>query len=70
MEKQNQKSKGAADLPDKGELPAASGRLVVNGAKRPRAGWAVAARKMRARGEDRLLDLETSTQFDQTDWKW
>jgi len=45
-----------AQLPDEVELYVEPGRLVVVGAKRPRSGWAAAARKMRERG-DELLDL-------------
>ena len=59
-----------ADLPDEVELRAEPGRLVVSAAKRPRAGWAVAARLMRERGDDALLDAGTATRFDRTDWKW
>jgi antitoxin MazE len=59
-----------ADLPDDVELRAAPGRLVVTAAKRPRQGWAVAARTMRERGDDTLLDSGTPTRFDRTDWTW
>jgi antitoxin MazE len=59
-----------ADLPDEVELRAEPGRLVVSGAKRPREGWATAARTMRARGDDALLDASTPTRFDRTSWKW
>ena len=59
-----------ADLPDQVELRAEPGRLVVSAAKRPREGWAVAARVMRERSDDVLLDAGTSTRFDRTDWKW
>jgi antitoxin MazE len=59
-----------ADLPDEVELRAEPGRLVVSAAKRPREGWATAARAMRERGDDGLLDAGTSTRFDRTDWKW
>ena len=59
-----------ADLPDEVELRAEPGRLVVTAARRPRAGWAVAARKMREGGDDVLVDSPTSTRFDQTNWTW
>jgi antitoxin MazE len=45
-----------ANLPEEVELSAAPGRIVVEGVRRPRDGWADASRQMRARGEDRLLD--------------
>ena len=59
-----------AALPDEVELRAEPGRLVVSAAQRPRAGWAAAARMMRERGGDDLLDSQTQTKFDRTDWKW
>ena len=59
-----------ADLPDDVELRAEPGRIVVSAAKRPREGWAEAARTMRERSDDALLDAGTATRFDRTDWKW
>jgi hypothetical protein len=59
-----------AQLPDEIELQAEHGRLIVRAAREARAGWADAAKAMRARGEDRLLDAQTSTHFDDKDWKW
>ncbi len=59
-----------ADLPDEVELRAEPGRLIVSAASRPRAGWATAARTMRERGDDALLDATTATRFDRSDWKW
>ena len=59
-----------AQLADEVELRAERGRIVIRAAGRPRAGWAAAARRMRERGEDRLLDPLTSTRFDEEEWKW
>lgn len=59
-----------AELPDEVELQAHPGRLIVRAARRPRAGWAEAARAMRERGEDSLLDAPTSTRFDRDEWGW
>lgn len=59
-----------AQLPDEVELRAEPGRLVVSGVRRPRAGWAAAARTMRLRNEDQLLDEPTPTQFDDLEWRW
>ncbi len=59
-----------ADLPDEVELHAQPGRLVVQAARHPRAGWAAAAKRMRARGDDQLLDEPTSTKFDREEWEW
>lgn len=57
-----------AGLPEEVELHAQPGRLVVQGVRRARRGWATAAKRMRARGDDRLLDQSTATQFDGEDW--
>jgi antitoxin MazE len=59
-----------AQLADEVELEAEPGRIVIRSGKQPRAGWAAAARKMRERGEDRLLDPTTPTRFDEKEWKW
>jgi antitoxin MazE len=59
-----------AQLPDEVELHAEPGRLVVRAARRPRAGWAEAARAMNERGDDGLLDKPTATHFDREEWEW
>lgn len=57
-------------LPDDVELQAEHGRLIVRAAQGPRAGWAEAAKTMRARGDDQLLDATTSSRFDEKEWRW
>jgi antitoxin MazE len=59
-----------ADLPEEVELQAQPGRLIVRAARRPRAGWADAARAMHQQGHDGLLDDLTATRFDEEDWTW
>ncbi len=59
-----------SQLSDEVELEAEPGRIVIRKGTRPRAGWAAAARRMRQRGEDRLLDPMTVTRFDEEEWKW
>jgi hypothetical protein len=59
-----------AQLPDEVELQAEQGRLIVRAARGSRAGWAEAAKLMRARGEDRLLDATMPNRFDDTEWQW
>ena len=59
-----------AQLPDEVELQAEHGRLVIRAAQGPRAGWAAAAKSMRAESDDKLLDASTSTRFDLKDWQW
>lgn len=59
-----------AGLPNDVELVAEPGRIVIEAATRPRAGWAEAARAMADRGEDALLDPPAPTRFDDEDWTW
>lgn len=59
-----------AGLAEEVEIHAEPGRIVIEPLKRPRADWAEAARKMAQRDEDRLLDPETATQFEEEDWTW
>lgn len=49
-------------------LHAEPGRLVVRAARGARAGWSEAAKAMRARGKDRLLDEASTTRFEEKDW--
>jgi antitoxin MazE len=58
-----------AQLEDEVELRAESGRILISKTTKPRTGWAEAARRMRERGEDRLIDPPTSTRFDKEEWK-
>ena len=51
-----------------GEKFSEHGRLVVRAARTPRVGWAEAAKAMHSRGDDHLLDAQTSTRFDDKDW--
>lgn len=59
-----------AQLSDEVELDVEPGRIVIRRGTRPRAGWGAAARKMRDRDEDRLLDPTTPTRFDEEEWEW
>jgi antitoxin MazE len=59
-----------AQLDDEVELQAEPGRILISKTAKPRAGWAEAARHMRERDEDRLLDQPRSTRFDKEEWKW
>jgi len=59
-----------AGLPDDVELHAESGKLVVSAPRRPRSGWAAAAKRMAARRDDRMTDEATSTRFDREEWEW
>jgi len=59
-----------AQLPDEVELHAELGRLIVQGVRRPRTGWAEAARAMAGARHDGLLDAPSPTCFDREEWEW
>jgi len=59
-----------AQLPAEVELFAEPGRLLVRAARKPRAGWAAAAKLMHIDRADRLLDTPTATRFDDKEWQW
>jgi len=59
-----------AQLPDEVELHAEPGRPVVQGARRPRMGWAEAARAKSKLRRDDLLDEPAVTRFDREEWEW
>lgn len=47
---------------------ATPGRIVIEAARAPRAGWAAAAKAMRAASDDVLLDAPVATRFDREEW--
>jgi antitoxin MazE len=59
-----------AGLTEEVELDVRDGAVVIARATSPRSGWADAARQMRKRDEDRLLDPPTSSRFDEKEWQW
>ena len=59
-----------AGLEEEVEIHAREGEIVIRALKKSRAGWAEAAKLGHDRKEDVLIDLETSTRFDDTEWEW
>ena len=59
-----------AGLPEEVEIQARDGTIIIAAAARPRGGWSEAARLLKKRNEDVLLDAPTRTRFDETEWKW
>lgn len=59
-----------AGLEDEVELLVREGAIVIASTRRPRTGWAAAAKRMRGRGEDGLLDPPVATRFGEEEWKW
>ena len=59
-----------AGLEDEVELRVHGKVIVIASTQRPRDGWVDAARRLRERGKDRLVDPPVSTRFDEEEWKW
>ncbi|MPZ14820.1 MAG: AbrB/MazE/SpoVT family DNA-binding domain-containing protein [Chloroflexi bacterium] len=60
----------ACGIGDTVDLSVEEGRLIVHPVRGVREGWAEAARAMAERGDDRLLEPETPTAFDASEWEW
>ena len=58
-----------ARLTDEVELRVRNGAILIARVTSARSGWAEAARRMRERDEDHLLDSPTPTRFDEREWK-
>jgi antitoxin MazE len=59
-----------AGLEGEVELRLVESGIVIERASRARAGWEEAARSVRERGDDGLVDEPTPTQFDEEGWVW
>jgi antitoxin MazE len=59
-----------AGLQEDVEIHVRGNTVVIGPRKRPRVGWAEAAKQMRQAGHDTLVDRPTSTKFDEQDWYW
>ena len=59
-----------AGLTEEVELGVRDGAVVIARTASTRSDWAAAARQMRQRDEDRLLDAPTPTRFDEKEWDW
>lgn len=59
-----------AGLTEEVEIMVKGRTLIIRSARPPRAGWAEAFKAMAGRGDDALLDPETPTRFDETEWRW
>ena len=59
-----------AGLKEEIEVSVREGAVVITSSTAPRSGWAEAARQLRERRGDRLLDAPTATQFDAEEWRW
>lgn len=52
------------------ELRVVESGILIERIYAPRAGWRKAARELRERGEDGLLDEPTPSDFDVSEWEW
>jgi antitoxin MazE len=59
-----------AGLTDEVELGVRDGAIIIARATTARSGWADAARQMRQRDDDLLLDPAVPTLFDKKEWNW
>ena len=59
-----------AGLQEEIDVQVRAGSVVISSRRRSRAGWAEAAREMRDRGDDRLVQRDTPTRFDEAEWHW
>ena len=59
-----------AGLTEEVELGVRDGAVVIARTSSARLGWAEAAKQMRKRNDDLLLDSPVPTFFDQKEWEW
>ncbi len=59
-----------AGFVDEVEIVLGERELIVRPLTEPRSGWDEAFRRMAAAGDDRLLDPEIPTSWDETEWEW
>jgi len=57
-------------IKDEVELEIENDRLIVRPARQPRSGWSEAFVEMSKRGDDSLLDEETVSCWDESEWRW
>jgi antitoxin MazE len=58
-----------ASLGDEVELGVENQRVIISASAPARSGWAEAARRL-AKERSGLLDPETPTRFDESEWRW
>ncbi len=61
---------GEAGLTEEVELVVRDGAVVIARTTSARSGWADAAKQMRERDGDLLLDPPVPTLFDEREWEW
>jgi len=59
-----------AGLGDEVEIYVRDRAIILTSVKKPHAGWAEAAKLMRDKKDDHLIDSQTDTDFDRNNWRW
>ena len=59
-----------AGLNDDVEIHVKEGSIIITSNLKPRSGWAEFAKRLHDQNEDVLPDKDSSTVFDETEWKW
>ncbi len=52
------------------EIDVEPNRIVIRSIRRPRQGWEEEFTRMAEAGDDALLDPETPTEWDKSEWTW
>ena len=52
------------------KLSVSEGRIVIEAARHPRAGWAESMKAMAAAGDDAAIWQEFGNDFDEEEWAW
>ena len=52
------------------ELEIRNHELIIKSPRNPRANWEKSFSAMAANGDDKLLDPESTTQWDEVEWEW
>jgi antitoxin MazE len=59
-----------AGLANDVEMTVEGNNLIIHSIHQPRSGWENQFNAMALHGNDRLLDILTSTQWDRDEWEW
>jgi antitoxin MazE len=63
-------SRGVRIPKDEVDMEVRGSEIVIRSARKPREGWAEDCKRMAELGEDGLIDPQTPTVFDETEWMW
>ncbi len=52
------------------EMTVQGDKLIIRSARKPRQGWELAFKEMSTQRDDRLIDQDSSTAWDEKEWTW